>query len=273
VFALRIFITLPAGMELELKCPACTKYYNNPVCLPCSHSLCMACALRLQAPVTNGDDLDISRRGADYPELDKMSLYSEADSGVSMGTGSSRPNSYFGNSTVNLLARVQSEQAFLTITCPNLSCKKVTYLAEEGTSSLPKNRVLETIVDKYQTEKNFAAPCQVCQTDVKPSATTMCEQCEVFYCDKCKDAQHPLRGPLAQHNLVTPLEGKKILRQKNREIESRCRVHTDEVLSMFCLICKETVCYLCIQEGDRHVNHDVQATAAICKAHKVSTVF
>lgn len=34
-------------MEDELKCPQCGDFYSNPVLLPCTHSLCYACALHL----------------------------------------------------------------------------------------------------------------------------------------------------------------------------------------------------------------------------------
>jgi len=254
-------------MESELRCPACTKYYSNPVSLVCYHSLCMACALRLQTDISaasdNGSRLDLC-------DIDKMSLYSDADSGVSMSTASSRPNSYLASSRADLLSTPSINDS-MCIVCPTNGCKKVTYLNDEGAASLPKNRVLEAVVDKFQTDKHFTAPCQMCLSDSKASATVMCEQCEVFYCDKCKDEFHPLRGPLVQHNLVTPLKGRSVLRLRNREKESKCKEHVEETLTMYCLICKETVCYLCIQEGNRHLNHDVQATAAISKSHKVSS--
>ena len=40
--------------------------------------------------------------------------------------------------------------------------------------------------------------CQLCEGKNTP-ANIMCEQCEVFYCDDCKDNCHPMRGPLAQN--------------------------------------------------------------------------
>lgn len=255
-------------MDVELTCPACNKYYNNPVCLPCSHSICMACALRLQAAVNNYSSTEEQAR-LDFSDVDKMSLYSEADSGVSMGTGSSRPNSYLAMSRMDLLSPTPLHEACTCLICPAKGCRKIHYLNEEGVGALPKNRVLEMIVDKYQTDKNFIAPCQKCPAEHKKAAKSMCEQCEVFYCEKCKDESHPLRGPLAEHNLVSPSEGRTILRRRTREKELKCKEHLEENLTMYCLICKQTVCYLCIQEGDRHLNHDVQATASICKSHKV----
>lgn len=255
-------------MELELTCPACSQHYNNPVCLPCSHSICMKCALRLQAPISATEEL--ARANADFPDVDKMSLYSEADSGVSMSTGSSRPNSYLAASRADLLSPMPMPDADSCIVCPTETCKKVNYLNEQGVASLPKNRVLETIVDnKISSGENFTAPCQMCQANQNTNATVMCEQCEVFYCDKCKDEFHPLRGPLAQHNLVSPVEGRKVIRKHNREKESKCKHHPEENLTMYCLICRENVCYLCIQDATGHLNHDVQATSSICKSHKV----
>jgi tripartite motif-containing protein 9/67 len=40
-------------MEDELKCSYCNDFYCNPVLLPCSHSLCYACALNLQEKFSN----------------------------------------------------------------------------------------------------------------------------------------------------------------------------------------------------------------------------
>ena len=103
------------------------------------------------------------------------------------------------------------------------------------------------------------------------AATLLCEQCEVFYCDTCRESCHPARGPLAKHNLVPPMEGKALLRAKNKNKESKCTEHVDENLSMYCVLCKSTVCYVCVQDG-RHINHDVQALGAMCKAQKVEVI-
>ncbi|XP_037088605.1 tripartite motif-containing protein 67-like [Pollicipes pollicipes] len=55
-------------MESELQCPVCLRQFSQPVLLPCAHPVCLGCARSLA-------------RGAD-DELDKLSEYSEADSGV-----------------------------------------------------------------------------------------------------------------------------------------------------------------------------------------------
>ncbi|KAJ1519333.1 hypothetical protein ONE63_004631 [Megalurothrips usitatus] len=39
-------------MEDELRCGVCKQLFNNPVLLPCAHSLCLNCAVHLQQPAT-----------------------------------------------------------------------------------------------------------------------------------------------------------------------------------------------------------------------------
>ncbi|KAK3094014.1 hypothetical protein FSP39_022937 [Pinctada imbricata] len=65
----------------------------------------------------------------------------------------------------------------------------------------------------------------------------------------------------------TPSIGKALQRAKNKGKEAKCSHHVDEHLSMYCLTCRVPVCYTCHQEGG-HINHDVQALGAMCKAHK-----
>ena len=256
-----------AKMEEELKCPVCRRLYTNPVLLPCSHSLCLACAVSVQASAQqfqpNSEEGNNSLVEYDYPDLDKLSLVSETDSGV---VCNSRPNSYVGTPSIGCLFLNSVQGTSLGIACP--VCKRIVLLDEQGANILPKNRVLESIVDKYSENKQYVIHCQLCEGKSTP-ATLMCEQCEVFYCDHCRENCHPARGPLAKHNLVPPAEGKTLLHTKHKNKESKCAEHTDENLSMFCMLCKTTVCYICVQDG-RHINHDVQALGAMCKSQKVS---
>jgi len=264
-------------MEDELKCPICRKLITNPVLLPCTHSLCLTCATSIQAPAQQfqqsgpgSDDGSGSNNTTEleYPnvEIDKVSLVSETDSGV---VCNSRPNSYVGTPSIGNLGLLFSsiQGNAIGIQCP--TCKKVVFLDEQGANSLPKNRVLENIVDKYGENKQYVIHCQLCEGDATTPATQMCEQCEVFYCDKCLESCHPARGPLAKHNLVEPTEGKQLLKTKHKNQESKCSEHGEENLSMYCVMCKVTVCYICVQDG-RHINHDVQPLGAMCKAQKVS---
>lgn len=260
-------------MESELKCPKCSKLYTYPVLLHCSHNLCFACAQAVQTRALKSTDDDASGSGSgpgsssgtelDTQELDKLSLISEADSGV---VCNSRPNSYIGTPSICNLPGLVNNLCW-KITCP--VCNNITNLDEQGATSLPKNRALENIVDKYGESKHYNIYCQMCEKNCN-TATIMCEQCQVFYCDSCRETCHPDRGPLAEHKLVSPEEGKAALKAKNSATEPKCQDHVDESLSMYCVICKYTVCYLCVQDG--HMNHEVQALGAMCKSQKVSFV-
>lgn len=260
-------------MEEELKCPLCRRLFTNPVLLPCTHSLCLACAVSIQQPApplhNTSSEHNVSDASSHHSssthsdsDSDKVSLLSETDSGV---VCNSRPNSYVGTPSIgNLVFSVQGHVS-LGISCP--VCKRLILLDEEGANSLPKNRVLENIVEKYGENKNYKVQCQMCESKEAKTATKMCEQCEVFYCDGCLESCHPSRGPLAKHNLVTPGDGKVLLKARHKTM--KCNEHVDESLSMYCLMCKTVVCYACVQDG-RHMNHDVQALGASCKAQKVS---
>ena len=259
-------------MEEELKCPVCRRLYTNPVLLPCSHSLCLACGVNiqvpaqsLQAPSEDTSTTAVSEFGDSNPDIDKLSLLSETDSGVVVN---SRPNSYVGTPSIGSFYFTQITPNSLAVSCP--VCKRNIFLDETGVNCLSKNRVLETIVDKYGENKNIVVHCQLCEGKNTP-ANIMCEQCEVFYCDDCKDNCHPMRGPLAQHNLVSPTDGKVLLRQKHRTIELKCREHADENLSLYCVLCKTSVCCVCVQDG-QHINHDAQPLGAMCKSQKVCTI-
>lgn len=256
-------------MEDELKCPSCTRLYCQPLLLPCAHSLCTACASKLQEPAQQivpqaSEDGSASQtiNELDYPEIDKLSILSETDSGV---VCNSRPNSYVGTPSIGNIYLQSIHGSVYGLKCP--VCKRPVFMDENGIKSLPQNKVLENIVHKYAENKPVTIKCQLCEEDSN-KATVMCEQCEVFYCDACRDSCHPSRGPLVKHNLVDPTQGKALLRAKNKGKEARCQEHADEQLSMFCVMCRIPVCYLCAQEG-LHINHDVQALGAMSKSQKV----
>ncbi|CAN8031370.1 unnamed protein product, partial [Ixodes persulcatus] len=289
-------------MEEELKCPACKHFYTNPVLLPCSHSLCLNCALSAQQPAnapstastttttsaasthgtassedsgnsTNSSGGAPSELGtaADYPDGDKLSLLSETDSGV---VCTSRPNSYVGTPNLQGVALfppmlLQGGVALLSLACPE--CHKLVYLDENGAHNLARNRALQNIVDKYGETRRLPVACQLCEADRPRQASVMCDQCEVFYCDECRENCHPARGPLAKHTLLEPQQGKKALRARAlggaAGRDAKCSEHGDEALSMYCMVCKAAACVLCLQDG-RHANHDVQPLGSMCKAQK-----
>lgn len=262
-------------MELELRCPTCKRFFINPVMLSCSHNMCLTCASSNQVhtpPQINIDDGSQSTTSSsnsgtdmDLSDLDKLSLISEADSGVIC---TSRPGSFAGTPSVGNLSFPGFNTHAFGLTCP--LCKKTSLLDEHGAKSLPKNKLLESIVDKHTQSLKVGLYCQLCSGDSTPS-TKMCLQCKVFYCDKCVENCHPSRGPFVDHKLVSPLDGKATLQAEHISSRDTCAEHINEPIDMFCNMCKITVCHICVKDGC-HMNHDVQSLSDVCKSRKVSYV-
>ncbi|XP_001988736.2 E3 ubiquitin-protein ligase TRIM9 isoform X3 [Drosophila grimshawi] len=195
---------------------------------------------------------------SDQDQSDKVSIFSEADSGVVCCSNTSRPVSYAGTGQLPGMhavgAVVAPPGAAYCLTCP--LCRKLVFFDDGGVRNLPTYRAMEAIVDRFCARE--ALRCQMCETDPKV-ASLICEQCEIRYCDQCRELCHPARGPLAKHTLVKP-RGAAHLR------ESVCGEH-EETLSQYCLNCKMPACGQCIVE-QRHQQHDVQSINVTCKAQK-----
>uniref|UniRef100_A0A8C6WEY3 Tripartite motif containing 9 n=1 Tax=Neogobius melanostomus TaxID=47308 RepID=A0A8C6WEY3_9GOBI len=271
-------------MEEELKCPVCGSFYREPIILPCSHNICSACARNILVQTPDAESPQSRASGSavsdyDYLDLDKMSLYSEADSGYgSYGGFVSAPTTPCQKSPNGVRVFPPAAPQHLMphppgaltpvprnscITCPQ--CHRSLTLDERGLRGFPRNRVLEAVVERYQQSKAAALRCQLCEK-TPTEATVMCEQCDVFYCDPCRLRCHPPRGPLAKHRLVPPAQGRISRRTSPRKI-STCTEHELENLSMYCVQCKTPVCYQCLEEG-KHGTHEVKALGAMWKLHK-----
>ncbi|XP_034097485.1 E3 ubiquitin-protein ligase TRIM9 isoform X1 [Drosophila albomicans] len=194
---------------------------------------------------------------SDQDQSDKVSIFSEADSGVVCCSNTSRPVSYAGTGQLQGLLQgsvVAPPGAAYCLTCP--LCRKLVFFDDGGVRNLPTYRAMEAIVDRFCARE--ALRCQMCETDPKV-ASLICEQCEIRYCDQCRELCHPARGPLAKHTLVKP-------RGAAQARESVCGEH-EETLSQYCLNCKMPACGQCIGE-QRHQTHDVQSINVTCKAQK-----
>lgn len=274
-------------MEDELRCPLCKQLFASPVLLPCYHAICLSCALDIQVPssttqihhsihlhqqhssssqsssssVSTGSSGSSSGGGSaaesvasDQDQSDKVSILSEADSGVICCT--SRPGSYAGTPNLQgLLFPPSNVSSVYSLACP--ICRKIVFFDESGVRNLPIYRAMESIVDRFCERE--ALRCQMCEVEPKV-ASVVCEQCEIRYCDGCRELCHPARGPLAKHHLIKP-RGATQLR------ESVCGEHS-EPLTMFCMGCKIPICHMCINDN-RHPTHDVQSISSMCKAQKV----
>ncbi len=228
-------------MENELTCSVCLELFKNPVALPCSHNLCFTCAkksITSANPDAHNDGASDDSGYLSIGEFQQLSL------------GNNRPN-----------FALPFPQFILTCS----RCSQTYGLDERGVDSLPKNFILESLVQRYQAKTN-EVDCQLCENEPVSKAIWMCEQCQVAYCEKCLNVYHPKRGPLASHSLVTPNPAAQSS-LKSRAI-LKCIEHEEENISMYCTNCKCPVCYLCF-EGGRHSGHEAKALGLMFKEQKV----
>lgn len=244
-------------MEEELKCPVCGSLFREPIILPCSHNVCLPCARTIAVQTPDGEqhlppplllsrgaaaaapppDQDAAAGGAGAgtaggpgggaagggDHADKLSLYSETDSGYGSYTPSLKsPNGVRvlpmvpappGSSAAAARGAACSSlcSSSSSITCPQ--CHRSASLDHRGLRGFQRNRLLEGIVQRYQQGRGLAAGasaapavavCQLCDRTPPEPAATLCEQCDVLYCATCQLKCHPSRGPFAKHRLVQP---------------------------------------------------------------------
>ncbi|XP_049500985.1 tripartite motif-containing protein 67 isoform X6 [Panthera uncia] len=281
-------------MEEELKCPVCGSLFREPIILPCSHNVCLPCARTIAVQTPDGEPhLPHAAgglgggAGGGGDHADKLSLYSETDSGYGSYTPSLKsPNGVRvlpmvpappGSSAAaarGAACSSLSSSSSSSITCPQ--CHRSASLDHRGLRGFQRNRLLEAIVQRYQQGRGAAqgasaasavAICQLCDRTPPEPAATLCEQCDVLYCATCQLKCHPSRGPFAKHRLVPGGAGAGAAGGSAARKFPTCPEHEMENYSMYCVSCRTPVCYLCLEEG-RHGKHEVKPLGAMWKQHK-----
>ncbi|XP_076961250.1 tripartite motif-containing protein 67 isoform X6 [Callospermophilus lateralis] len=283
-------------MEEELKCPVCGSLFREPIILPCSHNVCLPCARTIAVQTPDGEQHLANAAGGlgggaagGGDHADKLSLYSETDSGYGSYTPSLKsPNGVRvlpmvpappGSSAAAARGAACSSlsSSSSSITCPQ--CHRSASLDHRGLRGFQRNRLLEAIVQRYQQSRGTApgasaaaavAVCQLCDRTPPEPAAALCEQCDVLYCAACQLKCHPSRGPFAKHRLVQPppppAPPEAAAAHAARKFPT-CPEHDMENYSMYCVSCRSPVCYLCLEEG-RHGKHEVKPLGATWKQHK-----
>merc|ERR1719322_340669 len=141
------------------------------------------------------------------------------------------------------------------ISCP--VCVRTLFLDDRGIEGLPKNKVLKSIIDRYQlnikakseVEKPLEkvpfvestaklSNCEMCENENASIASVKCTQCDVSYCSACLETFHPSRGPLAKHSLkpltqaaIRRSSSSRGLRGKKPEVPKRSVVSRSDSLT------------------------------------------
>lgn len=136
---------------------------------------------------------------SDQDTADKVSILSEADSGVIC---TSRPSSYAGTPNLQALLFPPSGGAVYSLTCP--ICRKLVFFDDGGARNLPPYRTMESIIDRFCERESIR--CQmlrprdpttvresVCVEHCTESLSVFCLTCKLALCNQCLgDNRHQL---------------------------------------------------------------------------------
>ncbi|XP_073702147.1 E3 ubiquitin-protein ligase Midline-1 isoform X3 [Garra rufa] len=219
-------------LESELTCPICLELFEDPLLLPCAHSLCFNCAHRiLVSHCTSFDESSKPFSAFQCPTcryvitLDQQGL-----------EGLKR------NVTLqNIIDRFQKA----SLSGPNSP-------TETRRCNLPRNPFPSAVDDgTAMSSPCEAVQCQFCEQDPPQEAVKTCVTCEVSYCQECLRATHPNKKPFTGHRLTEPVPDSRL-----RGLA--CPEHGEEKVNMYCVTDEQLICSLCKLVG-HHREHQVAA--------------
>uniref|UniRef100_A0A3B5KQR5 Midline 2 n=1 Tax=Xiphophorus couchianus TaxID=32473 RepID=A0A3B5KQR5_9TELE len=192
-------------LESELTCPICLELFEDPLLLPCAHSLCFNCAHRIL----------VSHCSTSKP-LESISAFQCPTCRYVITLNHRGLEGLKRNVTLqNIIDRFQKASL-------------------SGPNSPTESRRLPAVVAKMDPRIS----CQFCEQDPPREAVKTCVTCEVSYCDRCLRATHPNKKPFTSHRLVEPVPDTHL-----RGLT--CLEHENEKVNMYCLVDDQLICALC----------------------------
>ncbi|XP_032886478.1 probable E3 ubiquitin-protein ligase MID2 isoform X2 [Amblyraja radiata] len=161
-------------LESELTCPICLELFEDPLLLPCAHSLCFNCAHRILVSHCTTNETIKSIAAFQCPTCRYViSLNHRGLEGLKR------------NITLqNIIDRFQKA----SLSGPN------------SPSECRRERPYKDPV----TMSSERVQCQFCEQEPPRDAVKTCVTCEVSYCDRCLRATHPNKKPFTGHRLIEP---------------------------------------------------------------------
>ncbi|XP_029786303.1 E3 ubiquitin-protein ligase Midline-1 isoform X1 [Suricata suricatta] len=208
-------------LESELTCPICLELFEDPLLLPCAHSLCFNCAHRILVSHCATNESVESITAFQCPTCRHVITLSQR------GLDGLKRNV----TLQNIIDRFQKA----SVSGPNSPSETRRERAFDANTMTSAEKVL----------------CQFCDQDPAQDAVKTCVTCEVSYCDECLKATHPNKKPFTGHRLIEPIPDSHI-----RGL--MCLEHEEEKVNMYCVTDDQLICALCKLVG-RHRDHQVAA--------------
>ncbi|XP_060612310.1 probable E3 ubiquitin-protein ligase MID2 [Anolis sagrei] len=209
-------------LESELTCPICLELFEDPLLLPCAHSLCFSCAHRiLVSSCASGEPLEPITAFQCPTCRYVISLNHRGLEGLKRNV-----------TLQNIIDRFQ-KASLSGPNSPGENCRERPPYRRSPTMSTAGDRIA----------------CQFCEHDPPRDAVKTCITCEVSYCDRCLRATHPNKKPFTSHRLVEPVPDAHF-----RGLT--CLEHENEKVNMYCVADDQLICALCKLVG-RHRDHQV----------------
>ncbi|ETE69387.1 Midline-1 [Ophiophagus hannah] len=208
-------------LESELTCPICLELFEDPLLLPCAHSLCFNCAHRILVSQCATNESVESITAFQCPTCRYVITLSQR------GLDGLKRNV----TLQNIIDRFQKA----SVSGPNSPSETRRERAFDSNSMSSSEKVL----------------CQFCDQDPAQEAVKTCVTCEVSYCEECLKTTHPNKKPFTGHRLIEPIPDSHI-----RGL--MCLEHEDEKVNMYCVTDDQLICALCKLVG-RHRDHQVAA--------------